>query len=198
MAIQTRLYAKENRRRLFQRAEDSVDIPFLLILILLLTVGLVMLYSASSAQSAYDTGYADTTRYLQKQALCAGIGLAATQVNVHERVIVIDLSEEHDEPLVFINPELEILTEELDEMQEGCLSVPGFYETVTRPERVRVKALNRDGEAFEMICEGLLAVCIQHECDHLNGKLFVDYLSNLKRDRIRKKLEKLHRAQANA
>ena len=86
----------------------------------------------------------------------------------------------------------------LDEMQEGCLSVPGFYETLTRPERVKVKALGRDGEAFEMICEGLLAVCIQHECDHLNGKLFVDYLSNLKRDRIRKKLVKIHKAEAKA
>lgn len=127
-----------------------------------------------------------------------GIGLAATQVNVHERVIVMDLSDDRSEPRVFINPELEPLTEELEEMQEGCLSVPGFYETVTRPERVRVKALDRDGQAFDIICEGLLAVCIQHECDHLNGKLFVDYLSNLKRDRIRKKLEKLHKAQANA
>lgn len=127
-----------------------------------------------------------------------GIGLAATQVNVHERVIVMDLSDDRSEPRVFINPELEPLTEDLEEMQEGCLSVPGFYETVTRPERVRVKALDRDGQAFDIICEGLLAVCIQHECDHLNGKLFVDYLSNLKRDRIRKKLEKLHKAQANA
>lgn len=127
-----------------------------------------------------------------------GIGLAASQVNVHERVVVIDISEDNNDPRVFINPELEPLTEELEEMQEGCLSVPGFYETVTRPERVRVKALNRDGEAFEEICEGLLAVCIQHECDHLNGKLFVDYLSSLKRDRIRKKLEKLHKQQANA
>ncbi|MFO7705939.1 MAG: peptide deformylase [Halopseudomonas sp.] len=127
-----------------------------------------------------------------------GIGLAASQVNVHERVVVIDISEDNNDPRVFINPELEPLTEDLEEMQEGCLSVPGFYETVTRPERVRVKALNRDGEAFEEICEGLLAVCIQHECDHLNGKLFVDYLSSLKRDRIRKKLEKLHKQQANA
>ncbi|KAA0694071.1 peptide deformylase [Halopseudomonas laoshanensis] len=127
-----------------------------------------------------------------------GIGLAATQVNVHERVVVIDISEDNNDPRVFINPELEPLTEDLEEMQEGCLSVPGFYETVTRPERVRVKALNREGEHFDEVCEGLLAVCIQHECDHLNGKLFVDYLSNLKRDRIRKKLEKLHKQQASA
>lgn len=126
-----------------------------------------------------------------------GIGLAATQVNVHKRIVVIDVSENLDEPLVFINPEFEPLTEDLEEMQEGCLSVPGFYETVTRPERVRVKALDQDGNPIDRVCEGLLAVCIQHECDHLNGKLFVDYLSNLKRDRIRKKLEKQHKLQAN-
>ena len=111
---------------------------------------------------------------------------------------MIDISEDKSEPRVFINPELEPLTEDLEQMQEGCLSVPGFYENVERPERVRVKALDRDGNAFDEVYDGLLAVCIQHECDHLNGKLFVDYLSNLKRDRIRKKLEKIHRSQAQA
>lgn len=124
-----------------------------------------------------------------------GIGLAATQVNVHQRVVVMDLSEDKSEPRVFINPELEALTEDLGPYQEGCLSVPGFYENVDRPLRVRIKALDRDGQPFEEIAEGLLAVCIQHECDHLNGKLFVDYLSSLKRDRIKKKLEKQHRLQ---
>ncbi|SEK21242.1 peptide deformylase [Atopomonas hussainii] len=127
-----------------------------------------------------------------------GIGLAATQVNVHQRIVVIDISEEKDQPLVFINPSFEPLTDEMDQYQEGCLSVPGFYENVDRPQRVKVRALGRDGQPFEMICEGLLAVCIQHECDHLNGKLFVDYLSALKRDRIKKKLEKLHKQQARA
>lgn len=122
-----------------------------------------------------------------------GIGLAATQVDVHKRVVVMDLSEEKNEPRVFINPELQTLTEDADLYQEGCLSVPGFFEDVERPLRVRVNALDRDGKPFELIAEGLLAVCIQHECDHLNGKLFVDYLSRLKRDRIRKKLEKQHR-----
>ena len=118
-----------------------------------------------------------------------GIGLAAVQVNVAKRVIVVDISENHDQPLTFINPEiLEQAGEE--EMDEGCLSVPGFYETVKRAERIKVRALGRDGEAFEMEADGLLAVCIQHEIDHLDGKLFVDYLSNLKRQRIRKKLEK--------
>ncbi|MCY1179216.1 Peptide deformylase [compost metagenome] len=125
-----------------------------------------------------------------------GIGLAATQVNVHKRIVVMDLSEDRTEPRVFINPEFESLTEEMGQYQEGCLSVPGFYENVDRPQRVKIKALDRDGQPFELIAEGLLAVCIQHECDHLNGKLFVDYLSTLKRDRIKKKLEKQHRQHA--
>ena len=125
-----------------------------------------------------------------------GIGLAATQVNVHKRVVVMDLSEDKSEPRVFINPEFEPLTEEMEQYQEGCLSVPGFYENVDRPQKVKIKALDRDGQPYELIAEGLLAVCIQHECDHLNGKLFVDYLSSLKRDRIKKKLEKQHRQQA--
>ncbi|MDF2641902.1 MAG: peptide deformylase [Pseudomonas sp.] len=125
-----------------------------------------------------------------------GIGLAATQINVHKRVVVMDLSEDRSEPRVFINPEIETLTDDMGEYQEGCLSVPGFYENVDRPLKVRVKALDRDGQPYELIAEGLLAVCIQHECDHLNGKLFVDYLSNLKRDRIKKKLEKQHKLNA--
>lgn len=126
-----------------------------------------------------------------------GIGLAATQINFHERIIVVDVSEEQDEPLVFINPEIELLGEEV-EYQEGCLSVPGFYEKVNRSDRIKVKALNKEGESFEMEAEGLLAICIQHECDHLAGKLFVDYLSNLKRTRIRKKLDKIHKEQGKA
>jgi peptide deformylase len=121
-----------------------------------------------------------------------GIGLAATQVNVRRQVIVIDISENRDAPLVLINPEI-LSREGEEEMEEGCLSVPGYYETVRRADRVRVHALNRDGEAFEMDADGLLAVCIQHEMDHLDGKLFVDYLSPLKRSRIQKKLEKLAR-----
>lgn len=124
-----------------------------------------------------------------------GIGLAATQVNVHKRLVVMDLSEDQSEPRVFINPEFEMLTEDMGQYQEGCLSVPGFYENVDRPLQVRIKALDREGKSFELVAGGLLAVCIQHECDHLNGKLFVDYLSNLKRDRIKKKLEKQHRQQ---
>ena len=104
-----------------------------------------------------------------------GIGLAATQIDVHLRVVVIDLQDEQNAPLVMINPEFELLTQEIDEMQEGCLSVPGIYEVVKRPEHIRLKALDRSGEPYEMEAEGLLAVCIQHECDHLNGKLFVDH-----------------------
>lgn len=125
-----------------------------------------------------------------------GVGLAATQVNVHRRVIVMDLSEEGDAPRVFINPEIEVLDDQLKPYDEGCLSVPGFYEPVQRPAKVNIHALDRDGNAFFEEAEGLLAVCIQHEIDHLNGKLFVDYLTPLKRQRIRKKLEKLHKESA--
>jgi peptide deformylase len=122
-----------------------------------------------------------------------GIGLAATQVNVHRRLLVIDVSEDRDQPLVFINPEVTVLDAELGEYDEGCLSVPGFYETVCRPQQVEITAQDRDGNAFTLTTEGLLAICVQHEIDHLDGKLFVDYLSPLKRSRIRQKLEKQHR-----
>ena len=125
-----------------------------------------------------------------------GIGLAATQVDQHIQLIVMDLSEDKSEPYVFINPEITILEGEPEKMQEGCLSVPGFYEDVERIEHVLIKALDREGKPFELEAAGLLAVCIQHEMDHLNGKLFVDYLSKLKRNRIKKKLEKQHRASA--
>lgn len=118
-----------------------------------------------------------------------GIGLAATQVNVHQRLLVIDISEERDRPMTFINPQI-LAREGEEETEEGCLSVPGAYEKVRRAERIRVRALDRNGISFEMDADGLLAVCIQHEMDHLDGKLFVDYLSDLKRTRIRKKLEK--------
>lgn len=121
-----------------------------------------------------------------------GIGLAASQVNVHEQVIVIDTSEHKNEPLVFINPVLE-LSGPVVESDEGCLSVPGFYEPVERREFVHVSALDRNGLPFSLDASGLLSICIQHERDHLLGKLFVDYLSGLKRTLIRKKLEKQHR-----
>jgi peptide deformylase len=127
-----------------------------------------------------------------------GIGLAATQVNVAKRVLVIDISENKSAPQCFVNPEVIEASGE-ERMDEGCLSVPGVFELVSRAERVRVRALNRDGEPFELDADGLLAVCIQHEIDHLDGKLFVDYLSGLKRERIRKRLEKearQHRAPA--
>ena len=118
-----------------------------------------------------------------------GIGLAATQVNVHERVIVIDISETHDALRVFINPEI-IAQSGRVEGEEGCLSVPGVFDLVERAERVTVRALDRDGKAFELEADGLLAVCVQHEMDHLLGKVFVDYLSNLKRNRIKAKMLK--------
>jgi len=125
-----------------------------------------------------------------------GIGLAASQVNIHQQIVVIDVSEDKSEPLVFINPKVTVLDGELEAMQEGCLSVPGFYEDIERIEHCKIEALDKDGAPFELEARGLLAVCIQHELDHLDGKLFVDYISNTKRDRIRKKLEKQHRLSA--
>ncbi|EPF81668.1 peptide deformylase [Acinetobacter rudis] len=119
-----------------------------------------------------------------------GIGLAATQVDQHIQLVVMDLSEEKDQPMVFINPKITPLTEETQPYEEGCLSVPLIYDKVERASRVKVEALDLDGQTFELEADGLLAVCIQHECDHLNGKLFVDYLSPLKRQRAREKVEK--------
>ena len=127
-----------------------------------------------------------------------GVGLAATQVDVHERVIVIDVSDTHDQLMVFINPEIVWASEVKKEWEEGCLSVPGIYDFVERPDKVRVKALNEKGETFELDCDGLLAVCIQHEMDHLMGKVFVEYLSPLKRNRIKTKLIKEERAHQNS
>jgi peptide deformylase len=133
---------------------------------------------------------------LETMYAAPGIGLAATQVNVHQRLLVMDVSDDKSKPMVFINPEVTVLDPEQGEYDEGCLSVPGFYETVSRPQHVRVSALDRNGEAFTRELEGLAAICLQHEIDHLNGKLFVDYLSPLKRQRIRKKLEKDQRQRA--
>jgi peptide deformylase len=114
---------------------------------------------------------------------------------VHKRIIVIDVSDKRDTPYAFINPQIDLLEGE-QETQEGCLSVPGFYELVKRADHIRVRALDRNGKPFELLADGMLAVCVQHECDHLEGKLFVDYLSGLKRQRIRKKLQKQHRVGA--
>jgi peptide deformylase len=122
-----------------------------------------------------------------------GIGLAATQVDVHERLLIIDISETRDQLQVFINPEILDRSGEA-ETEEGCLSVPGIYDKVTRAERVKVQALNTQGEKFTLEAEGLLAVCIQHEIDHLDGKVFVEYLSRLKQQRIAAKLRKQQRA----
>ncbi len=121
-----------------------------------------------------------------------GIGLAATQVNVHVRLLVLDISEDKSQLQVFINPEI-LWREGEHEGEEGCLSVPGVYETVRRSERVRVRALNLDGQPFELDADGLLAICLQHEIDHLDGKVFVEYLSRLKLGRIKAKLAKQSR-----
>lgn len=126
-----------------------------------------------------------------------GIGLAASQVNRHIRLIVVDVSEDQNDPHILINPEYEMLGETV-EYPEGCLSVPGFYENVNRSDKIQVRALNREGEAIEFEANELFAICIQHEIDHLDGKLFVDYLSSLKRTRIKKKLDKLHKQAVKA
>jgi peptide deformylase len=125
-----------------------------------------------------------------------GVGLAATQVNVTQRVVVIDVSEKADSPLVLVNPEILELGGDIERSQEGCLSVPGVFEDVARHTWARVRALDEHGGRQEFEAEGLLAVCVQHEIDHLNGKLFVDYLSELKRKRLRKRVEKEQRQEA--
>ena len=127
---------------------------------------------------------------LQTMYAADGVGLAATQVDVHERVIVMDTSEERDQPRVLINPELVWQSDEMMVGDEGCLSVPQVYDKVPRHERVRVRALGRDGQPYEFEAEGLASVCVQHEMDHLRGKVFVEYLSALKRDRIKSRLLK--------
>jgi peptide deformylase len=133
---------------------------------------------------------------LETMYTAKGVGLAATQVNIHQRIVVIDVSEEKDNPLCLINPEI-IEKDGVEESEEGCLSVPGFFEKVKRAEHIRVKAINREGQPFEFEANDLLAVCVQHELDHLEGKLFVDYISTLKRQRIKKKLEKIHKLELN-
>jgi peptide deformylase len=120
-----------------------------------------------------------------------GIGLSATQANIHKRILVVDVSDEKDSPLILINPKIEVLNEEEEVNSEGCLSVPGFFEEVSRPSEINITALNLEGEKFTIVATGLLAVAVQHEMDHLDGKIFVDFLSNLKRQRIKKKLLKI-------
>lgn len=144
--------------------------------------------------SRFDKGLEKiTSDMLETMYEAKGIGLAATQVDIHERIIVIDVSDEGNDPQIFINPEIIELSGETLDFEEGCLSVPGFREFVSRPQNATIKAQDINGNAYQIECEGLLAVCIQHEMDHLQGKLFVDYLSSLKRQRIKKKLEKAHR-----
>lgn len=127
-----------------------------------------------------------------------GVGLAATQIDVHERVVVLDVSERGNEPMILINPEVTWKCDETASYQEGCLSVPGFNESVDRPTHIRVKALNEQGEPYEFEADGLLAVCVQHEIDHLDGKLFIERLSKLKFDRIKAKIKKARKAQETA
>jgi len=122
-----------------------------------------------------------------------GIGLSATQANIHKRILVVDVSDEKDSPLILINPKIEVLNEEEEIYSEGCLSVPGFFEEVSRPSEISITALNLEGEKFTIVATNLLAVAVQHEMDHLDGKIFLDFLSNLKRQRIKRKLLKISR-----
>jgi len=149
------------------------------------------LHKLAAPVTVFDDGLKQLVADMAETMYAApGVGLAATQVDVHECVIVIDTSEAKNELLVFINPEILWASEEQIECEEGCLSVPGVYDAVTRPERVRVKAFDVQGQPFERECSGLLAVCIQHEMDHLLGKVFVEYLSPLKQERIKTKMKK--------
>ena len=123
-----------------------------------------------------------------------GIGLSATQVNIHKRILVVDVTDEKDSPLVLINPKIKVLNKEEKIYSEGCLSVPGFFEEVSRPSEINITALNLEGERFTIMATDLLAVAVQHEMDHLDGKIFVDFLSNLKRQTIKRKLLKISKA----
>jgi len=134
---------------------------------------------------------------LETMYAAKGVGLAASQVDVHKRLLVLDVSDTRDQPLVLINPEI-LSAEGRAPGEEGCLSLPGIYDKLERAERIRVRALDRNGEAFELDAEGMLAVCIQHEMDHLEGKLFVDYLSELKRQLIKRRLQKERRQRSGS
>jgi len=153
------------------------------------------LYTRAAPVQRFDQGLRKLVQDMAETMYAApGIGLAATQVDVHQRLLIIDLSEAHDQLQVYINPEI-IQRAGQQQLEEGCLSVPGIYDFVQRAEQIRVRAHDQDGQWFEQQAEGLLAVCIQHEMDHLDGKVFVDYLSRLKRDRIKTKLIKRLRDQ---
>ena len=148
--------------------------------------------SAEPVQTVDDDVRKLVDDMLETMYAAPGIGLAAVQINVPKRVITIDTSEDRSQPLCLINPEI-VERRGSQEMEEGCLSVPGIYETVQRSDWIKVEALNRQGEPFTLETDGLLSVCVQHEMEHLDGKLFVDHLSTLKRQRIRKRVEKLRR-----
>jgi peptide deformylase len=152
------------------------------------------LHTVAKPVQAVDARIRDlVASMLETMYAAEGIGLAATQIDVHERVVVVDTSEGRDQPLVLINPEITWYSEEKQVGDEGCLSVPGIYDGVERSSSVKVRALDGDGKSREITADGLLAVCIQHEMDHLQGKVFVEYLSPLKRNRIRNKMLKARR-----
>lgn len=155
------------------------------------------LHTVANAVATVDDHIRQLTQdMLETMYNANGIGLAATQIDVHQRVIVIDVSETRDQPIVLINPEIQWLSDTHTSHDEGCLSIPGIYETIERPEQVHVRAVDAQGNSRTIEADGILAICIQHEIDHLDGKLFVDYLSPLKRERIKTKMQKLQREAA--
>lgn len=179
------------------KSSENNDIPFRFITMALLPILCFpdpLLHTVAKPVAKVDERIQQLVAdMLETMYQAHGIGLAATQVNVHERVVVVDVSEERNQPLVLINPELIWKSEATHLNEEGCLSVPGVYDGVVRHDAVKVQALNEKGEAFTLDAEGLLAICIQHEMDHLLGKVFVEYLSPLKRNRIKTKMVKAQR-----
>ena len=143
----------------------------------------------------FDSSLSSLIKDMLETMYSAGwIGLAATQIDVHQRILVIDVSENRDKPQIFVNPTFTVSDQQNLDYDEGCLSIPGFYETISRPKKVVIHSQDQHGKHFDLEADGILAVCIQHEIDHLDGKLMVDYISRLKRNRIRSKLEKKHKA----
>ncbi len=181
--------------RLEARCRNAIEAPeFIMALLDILQYPDPRLHKIAQPVVKVDEGVRAVVADLFETMYAAkGVGLAATQVDVHLRIIVVDTSEQRDQPMVLINPEIVGSSAECKEWEEGCLSLPGIYDKVTRPDRIRVRALDARGERFEIDADGLLSVCVQHEMDHLDGKVFVDHLSALKRNRIKVRMRKRQR-----
>ena len=181
--------------RLEARCRKAIEAPeFIMALLDILQYPDPRLHKIAQPVAEVDEGVRAIVGDLFETMYAAkGVGLAATQVDIHLRIIVVDTSEQRDQPMVLINPEIVGRSADCKEWEEGCLSLPGIYDKVTRPDRIRVRALDARGERFEIDADGLLSVCVQHEMDHLDGKVFVDHLSALKRNRIKARMRKRQR-----